>query len=162
MSESCEDLRKLAAPCGLYCGACSIRAGAERGDTQFLELAAAGIAQYLGHPVKAEDLNCEGCLADVLAIQCRECTIRDCAVSKGFTRCAECGDFPCPTITAFNNDGMAHHGEVLENIRREREIGIDAWLEEQARRWRCPRCGRPTDWYAAQCYECGSKLEDHF
>ncbi|MBM3132135.1 MAG: DUF3795 domain-containing protein, partial [Chloroflexi bacterium] len=118
MSESCEDLRKLAAPCGLYCGACSIRAGAERGDTQFLELAAAGIAQYLGHPVKAEDLNCEGCLADVLAIQCRECTIRDCAVSKGFTRCAECGDFPCPTITAFNNDGMAHHGEVLENIRR--------------------------------------------
>lgn len=157
--DGCEnDLRKLAAPCGLYCGACSILAGVRRNDRTFLEMAALGVAEYLGHPVKAEDLQCEGCFSSVLAVSCRDCPIRQCALSRGLTGCAECGDFPCPVITAFNNDGMPHHAEVLENIRRWREIGVGAWAAEQDRRWRCAACGHPTDWYAVKCHRCGAAL----
>jgi hypothetical protein len=51
---------------------------------------------------------------------------------------------------------------VLANIRRQREIGIDAWIAEQEQRWHCPHCGCPTDWYAGQCSDCGTTLSGQF
>lgn len=164
MDQQGEDLKKLVAPCGLYCGACVIRATVRKGDSQLLEQMAFGVAEYLGHPrpVKVKDLECEGCLSDVIAINCRECVLRDCVTSKGLTHCAECDDFPCQQLTDFNNDEYPHHSEVLDNIRHLREIGINAWIEEQEERWRCPNCGYAGDWYAEQCHKCGNALEGHF
>ena len=155
-------LEKLAAPCGLYCGACSIIAAVRTGDPQLLELIAGGVAKYLGHPVKVKDLTCEGCLSDVRAIMCRECNLRACAFEKGLTYCAQCADFPCQQIIDFNNDGFRHHSEVLDNIRRQQEIGIDAWVKEQEERWRCPNCSCVVDWYAGQCPDCNTTLKGHF
>ena len=80
----------LAAPCGLYCGACSIRAAVKGGDTALLEMIASGVGKHLGRPVGVADLTCEGCLSDVLGAPCRQCTIRDCAQSKGVTHCSRC------------------------------------------------------------------------
>ena len=157
-----KDARRLAAPCGLYCGACSIRAAVSRNDAQLMQQIADGLALYLGHPVGVEDMHCNGCLSGVRAAPCRECEIRDCATAKGVDRCSGCPDFPCKLITDFNNDGLAHHSEVLDNIRRQQEVGIDAWLEEQAQRWRCPQCGRSNDWYSSQCASCGADIDDHF
>ena len=156
------DSRDFAAPCGLYCGACSIRSAVRKGDKQLLELIAEGVGRYLGHPVEVGELECNGCLSDVRAAPCRDCEIRDCTISKGITHCAQCEDFPCRLITDFNNDDFAHHSEVLDNIRRQREIGIDAWIEEQRERWRCPACGAESDWYTAHCANCGTELKDHF
>ena len=162
MSESRESFVDFAAPCGLYCGACVIRAAVKKNDPQMLEMIADGLAKYLGRPVGVEEVCCDGCLSDVRAAPCRDCEIRDCAVSKGITHCSQCDDFPCQLITDFNNDEFAHHSEVLDNIRRQREVGIDDWLEEQRGRWRCPACGAESDWYARRCTGCGEELERHF
>ena len=59
---------KLAAPCGLYCGACSILAAIRKNDPQLPELIAGGIAKYLGHPVEFKELTGDGCLSDVRAL----------------------------------------------------------------------------------------------
>jgi hypothetical protein len=40
---------------------------------------------------------------------------------------SDCPHFPCSLITEFYNDGIRHHGEVLEKIRDQREIGVDHW-----------------------------------
>jgi len=157
-----QEQQNPAAPCGLYCGACSIYVAGRRGDSKRLEQIAKGMAQYLGQPVEVEDLACEGCLSDVIALQCRDCVLRACAFGKGLIHCAQCSDFPCQQIIAFNNDGMPHHSEVLNNIRRQRVIGIDAWIEEQEERWRCPHCGCEVEWYASQCPDCGTTLAEHF
>ncbi len=162
MNKTAEKKRILAAPCGLYCGACSIYVAGKRGDAEFLETAATGLADYLGHPVEPKELACEGCLSDVLAVHCRECQLRDCALSKKITHCAQCVDFPCPQITEFNNDEFAHHSEVIESIRRQQQIGLDAWIEEQQVRWRCAVCGHVSGWYAVQCYNCDNVLNKHF
>jgi hypothetical protein len=154
-----KDPEKLAAPCGLYCGACSILAAIRKNDPQLLELIARGVADYLGHPVEAKDLACEGCLSEVVAIVCRECRLRACAFERGLTHCAQCDDFPCQQIIDFNNDGLRHHSEVLNNIRRQREIGLDAWVKEQEERWRCPDCGCVVDWYAVKCPNCDATLK---
>lgn len=138
----------------------------ERVPPQLLELIAGGVAKYLGHPVKVKvkvkDLTCEGCLSDVRAIMCRECNLRTCAFEKGLTYCAQCADFPCQQIIDFNNDGFRHHSEVLDNIRRQQEIGIDAWVKEQEERWCCPNCSCVVDWYAGQCPDCNTTLKGHF
>ena len=157
-----KEKRILVAPCGLYCGACSIRSAYNRHDSELLKAMADGVSLYLGHKVDAKDLACKGCLSDVVSISCRECKMRDCAVAKRLSRCSECPDSPCELIKSFNDDGLPHHAEVLKNIERQKEIGIDAWIEEQDKRWCCRSCGALSDWYAANCLACGAALEGHF
>ncbi len=146
----------LVAVCGLYCGACRLyRAWADDNHTVLEEVHQRMSARA---PVTMDDLHCDGCLAHGrLTPYCRECQMRRCAEAKpGVSRCSDCPDFPCPTITAFNNDGLRHHAEVLDNIRHLHAIGVEAWLKEQAERWRCLQCGTPVDWYARTCFHCGA------
>ena len=130
--------------------------------SELLKAMADGVAMYLGHEVDIEDLACGGCLSDMLAAPCRECRIRDCALDRGYAGCTECDDFPCERIKNFNDDGLPHHSEVLKNIRRQKEIGVDSWLKEQAERWRCPSCAAGTDWYAGHCSEWDNVLGGAF
>jgi len=175
-----EQKQRLAAPCGLYCGACSIYRANQRGDTAMLEQIAQAFSGLEGEltpgmpPVRkdcdvsevqkqvvgVESATCEGCLSDVVAFPCRICGFRECASEKGVTNCSKCADTPCQWVVDFNNDGLPHHSEVLSNIQRQKDIGIDSWIAEQEERWRCPACGCAVDWYAAQCPDCGVDLNN--
>ncbi len=148
------EAERLTAVCGLYCGACGIYRAGHDNNQERLEK----IRQLMSsrRQVTLDGLQCDGCLAqDRLAPHCRECKIRLCARDKpGVTHCSDCPDFPCVRITVFNGDGVRHHAEVLENIRRQQEIGIKAWLKEQEERWRCLHCQAPVEWYARLCFQC--------
>ena len=158
-----QERRKLAAPCGLYCGACSTYIARKRGDEAALTAVAKRVAENRGWTIKPEeDLVCAGCLSSQLAIFCRRCAMRACAFEKGITYCSQCSDFPCQIIIDFNNDGRPHHSEVLTNVRCQQEIGIDAWLNEQEKRWRCPDCGCATEWYDTKCPQCTAAIAGQF
>jgi len=177
-----EKKQNLTAPCGLYCGACLIYLAGKRGDSGLLQQIAKGLSEGLrqggkGMPplrkgakiselrkqkLEAKDLACEGCLSEIVAPHCRICGFRACVLEKGLLHCAHCADFACRELVDFDNDGLPHHGEVLANIRRQRDIGIDAWIAEQEERWRCPHCGCAVDWYARQCSGCGGALTGCF
>ncbi len=178
-----EKKQNLAAACGLYCGACFIYLAGKRGDSESLAWIATGLSEQLGQagsgmpPLKkgpevsedlgqileVKDLACEGCLSSgAVFVICRVCAFRACALEKGLTHCSQCPDSPCQELVDFSNDIFPHHDEVLANIRRQRDIGIDAWIAEQEERWRCPHCGCATDWYASQCPDCGAALSGHF
>jgi len=155
--------RELAAPCGLYCGACSIYVARKREDVRTLERIARQMKERVGREVTLEDLACEGCLSEgPIAAYCRDCVLRACAKDRGVTHCSRCPDFPCQPITDFNNDGMPHHSEVLANIRMQREVGVDGWLEEQNKRWRCHACNSPVHWYARKCPKCSEAFPNSF
>ena len=159
-----EEQKNLIACCGLYCGACPIYDTGKRGDLKHLGQIARAMADYLGRAVEVSDLACEGCLSEVVAAHCRDCALRACALGKGLACCAECPDFPCQRIMDFSRDGI--HSEVLDNIQRQREIGIDAWIEEQERRQQtrlnfkenCGVCGSPlihgTESVSMRCVFC--------
>lgn len=154
---------ELVAPCGLFCGACSIRLAGKRGDANLLNQIAEVLTAQQGHPIQAKDLACDGCLSnEAVAIVCRDCELRACALKRGFRHCSGCPDSPCKALMEFSEDGLPHHGEVLENIQRQRTIGLNSWTEEQRRRWRCPKCGGDVDWYSGQCYECAAVLAPQF
>ena len=146
----------LGADCGLYCGACTLYRIRHDADRKDLAEVLAPVAERLGIP--AEELACEGCLSDgPLSPNCVRCGIRRCAAERpGVTRCADCPEFPCERITRFSTDGVPHHSEVLDNVRRQQKIGVYEWLQEEFERVRCQYCGCSQDWYAQKCHRCGT------
>ena len=58
------------------------------------------------------------------------CGIRKCAKKKGVELCADCEEFPCHRI-----EGLAKgYINLIPDMKRMKEIGFDAWFEEQQER----------------------------
>jgi len=151
----------LVASCGLYCGACPMYLATQENDRQRLE----SIQKQFGSgltKLSPEDLLCDGCLGGGrLASFCRKCAIRDSAMVKTKTRrCSECAEFACSRITDFNNDGMLHHAEVLENLRKLSAMGIGNWTRHEEDHWRCSQCQTVISWYDAECPKCKTPRSD--
>ena len=146
------DRKKLAAPCGLYCGVCS-------------DLVLDGVCHGCG-------CNCGQCAAGPHR---RACDIYHCCVTeRELETCAQCDGFPpvvvlqdncCTRIIQFAYDPIWRtHLPVLENLRRMRRIGVEAWLDEQEAYWACPEPGRRADQRRRDRWlqlhkECGAKYE---
>jgi hypothetical protein len=83
--------RELIAPCGLYCGACSVHRA--RTDISLAEK----LAKRLG--MAAKDVACSGCRSQkglVSVIGPPACETYECCVEKkGLEFCYQCHDFPC-------------------------------------------------------------------
>ena len=140
------DILRELAPCGLNCRKCmAYREGDIRKTSEELQRRLGSFDRYAerftgflpvfaNYPAFKELLahfaqaDCEGCRSG----QCKfpNCGVMTCHTEKGVDFCFQCDDFPCQQIIDFNNDGFRHHSEVLDNIRRQREIGLDAWVKE--------------------------------
>ena len=122
--------QSLIAYCGLYCGACSFRVAAQENDRRHLRAMPARYAQYQDAPMDI----CPGCRHETGDAGC---AIRNCARKLGLQHCGACLDFPCARIREFNGDGTPHHAAAIENLKRLKEVGAEAWVEEQKRRLTC-------------------------
>jgi hypothetical protein len=162
-SEEEDDKKKenLVAVCGLYCGACPMYIATQTGDEQKQRDL---LKQFSAGPMKLklEDLLCDGCIGgDRVASFCRSCEMRACPNDKkDVVRCSDCSEFPCSRITSFNNDGMWHHAEVLNNLEQIRKMGIKEWAKYDEERWQCPKCRMPMAWYDSECSHCGEKRSE--
>ena len=155
----------LAANCGIYCGACSLYRARRDKSPQFLEEFMKAIGDKLPVPdekLNLDEIDCDGCLAGGrLTPFCQACKIRLCAKQKSdINRCTECKDFPCSLITDFNNDGIPHHAEAIENLIDMQVIGLESWISEQEKLWQCPACGTSIHWYARICHKCQTVQPD--
>ena len=130
-----QNKKKLAAPCGLYCGAC---------------------IDYLVYK------NCHGCGCNCGTCAASEhhkrCEIYNCCVrQKSHETCAECKELPCSKLIQFCYSPVwLHHLPVIENLRRQRATGTEKWLEEQKEAW-------SNEWYLQRWLwlqkECENRLE---
>jgi hypothetical protein len=117
----------MIAYCGLNCEACCFRVAALEKDLGHLKHAPERYAKYIPGSVDELEPPCPGCKSDDASCSCQ---MKPCAVSKGFSTCAECPDMPCEKLAAFCGDGAPHHGFVVENLKRIREVGEEAWAQE--------------------------------
>ncbi len=138
------DLGKLAY-CGLYCGACP----------SFLATEAGTLEALAGNGLGAEQLRCLGCRSEAVSVYCQNCSMRKCAGAQGLTSCADCADFPCRVLKAFDRDGVAHHQGVVNALQVCGAVGTDEWLRVQAARFTCGGCGRALRYQDERCPECG-------
>jgi hypothetical protein len=105
----------LAAPCGLYCGACI-------DNLEYKKCHGCGC-------------NCGECAS---VAHHKNCNIYQCCVEQRKLRaCSECQDFPCTQLIQFCYSPVwQHHFSVIENLRRRKTIGTKRWLAEQESFWR--------------------------
>lgn len=67
-----------------------------------------------------------------------DCRLVSCAREKGHQCCFECSEFPRKGLQEFASDGYAHDKQTVENMKRMKEIGGEAWIVEQGKSAFCP------------------------
>ncbi len=127
--------------CGLYCPMCSFNVAAETRDRSHLR----AMPEKYG-PMKEQSFDGCACIGCKDQTDNCHCGMKPCAEKKGITSCADCADFPCPSIEAFGNDGVPHHAEGLRNLWRIKEVGYEAWQGEMEAQLHC-QCGKRQSWY---------------
>ena len=132
----------LAAPCGIYCGACR----------QYL-LWKKDLLEERGYKQ-----GCKGC-----RIRNKNCAFirRDCPTlrKKEIDFCYECDQFPCQKLQKIDTHYQEKYSvNMVKNLKRIEEIGVEKWLQEQKELYICPECGGEICVHDAECYDCGNKI----
>ncbi|MHA2034903.1 MAG: DUF3795 domain-containing protein [Promethearchaeota archaeon] len=132
----------LAAPCGIYCGACR----------QYL-LLKKDLLEARGYKV-----GCKGC-----RIRNKNCAFirRDCSAlkKKELDYCYECDQFPCQNLQKIDSQYRERWSvNMIENLKRIKDIGVEQWLQEQKKLYTCPECGGEICVHDTECYDCGNKF----
>ncbi len=127
----------LVAPCGMNCGVCR-----------------AYLAYSRGVPRKRGSVtHCSGCLP-----RKKNCFIkRGCAqLSKNKVRfCYECEKMPCANVDRVDRRYRARYDtSLVGNLREIEENGMQAFLEAQTARFKCPACGDIVSVHDGKCYTC--------
>lgn len=134
--------------CGVYCGSCGLRLAGVEKDERHLSPRAA----KLDPTEKAYWTSCPGCRSGEHRA---DCDFRICATARGHEHCIHCEDFPCKLHAEFNSDGVPHHAESLASLKLLNDVGSEAWLDHQRRKWTCD-CGARLSWYLPHCLQCGA------
>jgi len=132
----------LAAPCGIYCGACR----------QYL-LWKKDLLKERGYK-----MGCKGC-----RIRNKNCAFirRDCPAlkKKELDYCYECEQFPCQKLQKIDSLYQERYSvNLVENLKRIEEIGVEKWFQEQKELYTCPECGGEICVHDAECYDCGKEI----
>jgi hypothetical protein len=110
-----------------------------------------------------EQMQCFGCKSDNIFINCAQCVMRPCAISKGVEFCIECEEYPCGYYEAGKQmvnqlPYLKHMKAIIKNQRYIKDQGVEPWLEDQKTKWECPQCGVLFAWYEEECKHCGRDL----
>lgn len=154
--------------CGIYCGACDIHLACKTGHKDHFTsvwkepvLRAFQKAQgNTGLASEALQLKCHGCKSGTVFINCRTCKIRSCAIDKKIDHCIDCTDYPCALHAGMKKMGgiLPHVNNNLSNLEAIKKAGVEQWLGDQEKRWKCPDCQTRFAWYWSTCRTCGRKL----
>jgi len=134
--------RTLAAPCGIYCGACR----------QYL-VAKKDLLEERGFKT-----GCKGC-----RIINKNCAFirRDCPKlrKKEIEFCYECEKFPCQNLKKIDKTYSERYSlSLIDNLYRIEEVGVEKWLQEQEKLYTCPECEGEICVHDSECYDCGNKI----
>jgi hypothetical protein len=127
---------RLIAPCGMNCGIC------------------------LGYLRK--ERHCPGCRGDDAQkmVSCLRCIIKNCeniqTNQSGF--CYGCAKYPCRRLKDLDRRYRTKYGmSMIGNLENIRQNGLNAFIETELERWRCPACGGVMCVHRAHCPGCGAE-----
>ena len=129
---------ELIAPCGMNCAICS---------------------RYLSHLNHLKRSQCSGCRprkqkCDYLFAKC---TGINHGKSSGFEFCYLCDQFPCKEIRRMDKRYRKNYKmSVRDNLETIKGKGIESFIDDQYRQYRCIRCGGLISIHNRKCFNCDS------
>lgn len=147
--------KELLAPCGLYCGVCSIYIAHKENNTKLKE---ALLPVYKSFAKSVDEISCTGCLSSGEVFPaCQFCMIKKCTSEKNLEGCHQCDDWPCKNVKYFP---MALAKKVMtRTIPTWRELGTQKFVEQEEKRYHCPDCGTFLFRGAKTCYKCKTPVD---
>ena len=83
-----------------------------------------------------------------------------CLEAKGLNFCYECDTYPnCEKFHRVADYALKRGENLVENLAKIKAGKVEEWLEEEDRKWRCPKCDKPISLYLDECHWCGAKLK---
>jgi len=129
--------KSMIAPCGINCGTCMA---------------------FLRTKNK-----CLGCNVDFDSKRktCNQCKIKNCEklakTSSGL--CCDCEIFPCRKIEHIDKRySTKYRASLMRNLLTIKEEGMASFLEQEAKKWACPKCGSTTSVHRYSCLVCSHDL----
>ncbi len=105
---------------------------------------------------------CTGCLPgdEGKPAHCRKCKIKDCVLEKNLTYCFECCSFPCKLIKNLEKSyNQRYNASLVQNSLFVKEHGLAALMEQQLKKYTCPRCGGVISLHDRACSECQAAMK---
>ena len=124
----------LIAPCGMNCGIC---------------------IGYIREKNKCPGCNIE---SQKKPQHCMSCIIKNCEYlqesQSGF--CYACEKYPCRRLKQLDKRYRAkYHMSMLENLAYIKQYGLEKFVKNEDRRWRCTSCNGQLSAHRENCLECG-------
>ena len=133
--------KELIAPCGMNCRIC---------------------LAFFGYTMsgKKRKYTCIGCKP----------TEKSCAFIKKYCKkllkneieyCYECIDFPCKQLQKLDKKYRERFNmSMIDNLRMIKKQGMDTFLKEQEKKYKCPECGGVICVHNGKCYSCDTLIKD--
>jgi hypothetical protein len=128
------EVKLMAAPCGIYCGICS---------------------EYTNGRCHGCDCPCGKCAGGKYAAGCEWVK---CVRDRKIESCAECPELPCTKLIERDHDPL-NVFPLVENLRRCKRIGREAWVAEQKQYWSDKK---KRDRFAALLRENGEREQKYY
>ena len=125
--------------CGLNCAKCDIYRACH-GDERLRDEIMEWFRKERNETMKREQIKCGGCRGPPTIHWSPDCRMMHCTGERGLQYCFECEDFPCSILDEFSSDGVSHHRRTVENMKRMKELGLEAWIAEKEREGQCKFC----------------------
>ena len=128
---------ELIAPCGMNCAICS---------------------RYLSNVNNLKRSQCAGCRTRNKKCEYLfgKCTGINNNISTGKADfCFKCEQYPCSQINRMDKRYRNNYNiSVKENLENIKSIGISKFIEEQYKRYNCPKCGGLISIHNRKCFNC--------
>ncbi len=129
----------LIAPCGMNCGICSGYLALKN------DVKSKGIKMGYCAGCRPRGKNC--------AFLKKRCNL---LMSGQVQYCYECDEFPCKHLNHIDKRYRERYRmSMVENLEYIKENGMEAFLEKEEEKWKCPECGAVICCHNGICFNCG-------
>jgi hypothetical protein len=122
-------------------------------------IAPCGMNCILCYAYVRDKKSCPGCRGsdDSKSISCLACRIKNCEKIAGgnIKYCYECDSFPCARLKQLDKRYRTKYCmSMIENLNTIQNLGIRRFIENEKKRWACPKCGRLLSVHKSECIYC--------
>ena len=91
-------MKEILTRCGYRCDLCLAYRPNVEVNPSSRQVLSDGWYKYFGFRIPADQIVCDGCMADDPKLIDQACPVRPCVIQRGLANCSECEDYSCERL----------------------------------------------------------------